>query len=117
VKDGKVVKTVEKSPVRRMVLDVKADHTDLREGATYDVAAIRITARDQNGNRLPFCNEAVELTADGPIEIIGPKLAQLRGGCGGTYVKTTGGRGSGALTLRCGQAEPVCIPFEVQTEQ
>ena len=117
VKDGKVVKTVEKTPMRRMVLDVKADHTDLREGATYDVAAIRVTARDQNGNRLPFCNEAVELAVEGPLEIIGPKLLQLRGGCGGTYVKTTGGRGEGALTLRCGQAEPVRIPFHIETEQ
>jgi beta-galactosidase len=117
VKDGRVVKTVEKTPMRRMILDAKADHTDLREGATYDVAAIRVTARDQNGNRLPFCNEAVELTVEGPVALIGPCLLQLRGGCGGTYVKTTGGRGEGALTLRCGLAEPVRIPFHIETEQ
>ncbi|MBQ2062775.1 MAG: glycoside hydrolase family 2 protein [Oscillospiraceae bacterium] len=117
VKDGAVVKTVEKNPVSRVVLDAKPDHTALREGAAYDVAAVRVTARDQNGNRLPFCNETVTLEADGPLEIIGPKLVQLRGGCGGTYVKTTCQSGAGALTLRCGQAEPIRISFEVQIEQ
>ncbi len=117
VKDGRVVKTVEKTPMRQVSLDVKADHTALREGATYDVAAVRVVARDQSGNRLPFCNEAVELAAEGPLEIIGPKLLQLRGGCGGTYVKTTGQSGAGALTLRCLQAESVRIPFHIEIEQ
>ena len=117
VKDGRVVKTVEKTPMRCVALEAKADHTDLREGATYDVAAIRVTARDGSGNRLPFCNETVELETEGPIEIIGPRLVQLRGGCGGTYVKTTGRTGAGALTLRCAQAEPVRIPFQIEAEQ
>ena len=117
VKNGKVVKTVEKTPMRHMALDVKADHTELREGATYDVAAVRVVARDQSGNRLPFCNETVELMTDGPVEIIGPRLMQLRGGCGGTYVKTTGGCGPGVLTLRCGQAETVCVSFQIEREQ
>ena len=117
VKNGKVVKVVEKSPVRQVVLEARADHTDLREGATYDVAAIRLTARDGSGNRLPFFNGTVELAAEGPIQIIGPRLLQLRGGCGGTYVKTTGQAGQATLTLRSDQAQPVQIQFDVTIQE
>ena len=117
VKNGKVVKVVEKSPVRQVVLEARADHTDLREGATYDAAAIRLTVRDQNGNRLPFYSGTVELAAEGPIQIIGPRLLQLRGGCGGTYVKTTGQAGQATLTLRSDQAQPVQIQFDVTIQE
>ena len=117
VKNGKVVKVVEKSPVRQVVLEARADHTDLREGATYDVAAIRLTARDGSGNRLPFFNGTVELAPEGPIQIIGPRLLQLRGGCGGTYVKTTGQAGQATLTLRSDQAQPVQIQFDVTIQE
>ena len=86
---------------------------ELREGATYDAAAIRLTIRDQNGNRLPFYSGTVELAAEGPITVIGPKLVQLRGGCGGTYVKTTGQAGRATLTLKSDQAAPVQIQFDI----
>ncbi len=117
VKDGKVVKTVEKSPVRSVRLDAVPDHTDLREGAAYDAASIRITARDQNGNRLPFFNGTVVLAAEGPIAVVGTRLVQLRGGCGGTYVKTTGEAGQGTLILACDQTEPVQIKFNVTVSE
>ncbi|MBQ9392650.1 MAG: glycoside hydrolase family 2 protein [Oscillospiraceae bacterium] len=118
VKDGKVVKTVEKAPVSCVSLRVQADHTELRDGRTYDVASLRLTACDGGGERLPFFNEAVALETEGPIELIGPATAQLRGGIGGTYVKTTGESGPAALTLRCGHAPPVRIEFTVtKTEE
>ena len=117
VKNGKVVKVVEKSPVRQVVLEARADHTDLREGATYDVAAIRLTARDGSGNRLPFFNGTVELAAEGPIQIIGPRLLQLRGGCGGTYVKTAGEAGEASLTLAIRQGERITVRFRITREE
>ncbi len=117
VKDGKVVKTVEKSPVRMVRLDAVPDHTELREGAAYDAASIRITARDQNGNRLPFFNGTVVLAAEGPIAVVGTRLVQLRGGSGGTYVKTTGEAGQGTLILACDQTEPVQIKFNVTVSE
>ena len=117
VKDGRVVKTVEKSPVRQVVLDVVTDHTELKEGATYDAAAVRVTARDQSGNRLPFFNSSVELTAEGPIALIGPARLELRGGTGGTYVKTTGQAGEASLTLSHPQAQPVLVRFHVTAEE
>lgn len=88
IKDGKVVKSVTKSPMTGIKIDAKADHTILNDGYTYDVAAIRINATDENGNLLNYFNEPVTLSVEGPIEIIGPNLISLKGGMFGTYVKT-----------------------------
>ncbi|MBE6989785.1 MAG: glycoside hydrolase family 2 protein [Ruminococcaceae bacterium] len=114
VKDGRVVKTVVCAPVTGVTLRARADHTALREISTYDVAAVRVSACDQNGHPLPFFHGSVELAVEGPIELIGPRLLQLRGGCGGTYVKTTGRAGEASLTLTCDQAEPVTISFRAE---
>ncbi len=101
VRDGQVVKTVVKSPATGLRIEAKASHTELREGETYDVAAVRIRAVDQNGNLLPFAADPVTFTAEGAIEIIGPHTVPLRGGYAGTYVKTTGETGTGTLRISC----------------
>lgn len=113
VKDGKVVDTVIKEPMREAHLFVRADHTGLCEKSTYDVAAIRIEARDEHENVLGFFNEPVTFEVEGPVELIGPKTASLQGGMGGTYLKTTGETGTARLTIRNGQTEPVSISFTV----
>ncbi|MBE6910216.1 MAG: glycoside hydrolase family 2 protein [Ruminococcaceae bacterium] len=113
VKNGTVVQTAVKSPATERRLRVRVSHTALVEGATYDVAALRLALTDQNGNVLPFAQEPVALAAEGPIEVIGPRTAVLRGGLGGTYVKSTGLSGEAALTLTLDGAEPVRIAFTV----
>ena len=99
IKDGKVVKTVSKTPFTSLALKVTPSSTVLMEGDTYDVASIRVEMTDQNGNRLPFFNEAVTAELDGAAEIIGPKTVMLRGGSGGTYIKTIGVSGKAVLKL------------------
>ncbi len=116
VKDGKVVASAVKSPASRRVLRANVSHTRLREGATYDVAAVRLALTDENGNVLSFAQESVTLAAEGPIEIIGPACAMLRGGLGGTYVKTKGLTGDAALTLTLAGAEPVRVDFTIERE-
>lgn len=116
VKDGKVVATAVKTPAKERHLHVDVSHTALVEGATYDVAAVRIALLDQNGNALPFAQEPVTLATEGPIEIIGPPTAMLRGGVGGTYVKTKGLTGKAVLTLSIEGAEPVRIEFTVESD-
>ncbi len=112
VKDGTVVKTVRKCPMTRVKLDVLPDHTDLVEGATYDVASIRIRAVDENGNLMPYFNEPVSAIPEGPIEIVGPALFSLKGGTGGVYVRSKPGRaGEPALFLSTVQTGPVRIRF------
>ena len=115
-RDGKLVETVTRAAATERHLRVSVSHTALVEGATYDVAAIRLAAVDQNGGVLHFAHEPVTLAAEGPIEIIGPKIAMLRGGLGGTYVRTTGKTGRAALTLSLDGAEPVKIEFTIGGE-
>lgn len=117
VTDGNVVKTVEKAPMHRIVLRADVSHTHLRDGRTYDVAAVRLCACDEYGNRLPFLQETASLHIEGPVALIGPSCAQLRGGIGGTYVKTTGASGAAALTVHLAQAQPVRIEFTVEKEE
>ena len=114
VKDGKVVKTVIKSPSKELRLDIKIDHTDLKEAETYDVAAVRIRAVDQNGNVAPFACEPVMFKTCGPIEIYGPSLASLQGGLGGCYIKTTGKNGKASLTIQT-EFDTRTVEFEVSS--
>ena len=99
IKDGKVVRTKVRSTLKRLVLDVRVDNTELKDAETYDVACVRIRICDENGNVAPFFSTPLPLTVEGPLEIIGPKSAQIFGGMGGTYVKTTGKAGKAALTI------------------
>lgn len=50
-------------------------------------------------DRLTYFNEPAILSATGAIEILGPEVTALRGGAGGTLVRTTGESGTGELTI------------------
>lgn len=113
IKDGKVVKSVTKEPVREIRLEAEADHTILTEQHSYDVALVRIRAVDDHGNVLPFYQESVRLITEGDISIIGPDTIALQGGMGGTYVKSTGRSGRGALLLQSQTAGEIRIPFQI----
>lgn len=114
IKDGKVVKSVTKEPVRKIRLEAEADHTILTEQHSYDVALVRIRAVDDHGNVLPFYQEPVRLITEGDISIIGPDTIALQGGMGGTYVKSMGRSGRGALLLQSQTAGEVRIPFQIK---
>ena len=114
IKDGKVVKSVTKEPVREIRLEAEADHTILTEQHSYDVALVRIRAVDDHGNVLPFYQEPVRLITEGDISIIGPDTIALQGGMGGTYVKSMGRSGRGALLLQSQTAGEVRIPFQIK---
>ena len=49
-----MVKTVIKEPMQQAHLEVKVSAHNLTEGRTYDMAAVRIRALDENGNVLGF---------------------------------------------------------------
>ena len=114
IKDGKVVKSVTKEPVREIRLEAEADHTILTEQHSYDVALVRIRAVDDHGNVLPFYQEPVCLITEGDISIIGPDTIALQGGMGGTYVKSLGRSGQGTLLLQSRTAGEVRIPFQIK---
>lgn len=113
IKDGKVVKSVTKEPMHQVHLEVKVSAQKLTEGRTYDMAAVRIRALDENDNVLSFFNEPVQFQVEGALELVGPKIICLQGGMGGTYVKTTGQTGEGILTITNEQTGEVCKHFQV----
>jgi len=110
-KDGKPVKTLIASPFKKRVLIAEADHTDLIEDGTYDVAAVRIRMTDQNGSSLPYFFGAVKAQISGEIELICEDPVMLRAGMGGLYVRSTGKDGKASLTLSADGCESVVIDF------
>ncbi|NLY48603.1 MAG: glycoside hydrolase family 2 protein [Clostridiales bacterium] len=117
IKNGRVVKEVVKGPVGKPQLKYRVSSTSLKEEETYDVALVRITAHDRNGNRLYYYQEPVVLKASGAIEIIGPKVLSLRGGAAGIFVKTRGMKGEGALTICPVGLEEKHIYFRVEKSE
>ena len=113
VKDGKIVKTVKKTPMNKMHLEINAPITVLSEKTSYDVAVVRIRAIDENGNLLPYSNEAIKLTIEGPLEIIGPDITSLRGGMSAFYLKTIGEKGKARVTISCSRVETQTLEFEI----
>ena len=114
VKDGKVVKTVIKTTMDKPSIKVNASKTVLEEKNSYDVAAVRIQAVDENENILYYCGEPLKLSMEGPVQLIGPDIVPLRGGMAGTYVKTTGKSGEAVLTISNPQLGEVKVTFEVK---
>lgn len=113
IKDGDVVKTVVKKPMKQLRLDAQVSHTTLVENTSYDVAAIRLRAVDDNGNQAPYFHEAVKVEVEGPLALIGPEIISLRGGMGGLYVKTLGKAGTATVRLTNPQLETVALTFEI----
>lgn len=109
IKNGEVVKTLTKKPMRKMVLEASVNRETLVEENSYDVAAVRIQVKDDNGNVLPIFNDPISLKVDGDIELIGPSVIALNGGMGGTYIKSVGRKGKGTLTISCPQTDDVVI--------
>ena len=101
-KDDKPVITRIKAPAESIDLDVTVSSDTLYEGATYDVASVRIRVVDQNNNVLPFYNGSLKFTTEGPIEVYGPDHIDIQGGMGGLYVRTNGNTGNALLNIYLG---------------
>jgi beta-galactosidase len=113
IKNGEVVVSVVKCPTDKAHLEVDVSHTKLVEDTTYDVASIRIHAKGQQGSLLTYYQEPLELRAEGAIEIIGPRIISMKGGCAGTYVKSKKEAGEGKLIITSNDMETVELSFVV----
>ena len=113
IKKGEEVASVTRGPVQSTCLSVKTDTLTLHEEETWDMATVRITARDNYGNGLPYFSRIVSITVDGPLEVVGPKQFALSGGMGGSYLRTIGQTGTATVTLRCEGCEDVILRYEV----
>ena len=48
---------------------------------------------------MPFYNRPAQIDVTGDIEVLGPSLADINGGMGGVYVRTTGKEGKGSIRI------------------
>ncbi len=115
VKDGKVVAAVTKGgDPRALSLEVKASSPVLREGDTYDMAAVRVRVLDGNGNLAPYAQLPVGFSLEGEAELVGPDTASAEGGMCGTYVRTAGKTGRADLTVSAPGVESVTVSFTIE---
>ena len=89
-------------------------HIRLEDKDSYDVAAVRMEAVDEYGNRLRYFNEPIMLKATGGVDIIGPAIISLKGGIGGTYVKTNRSSNEGMLIICAEQIGNAQISFTIE---
>ncbi|MBQ6603759.1 MAG: glycoside hydrolase family 2 protein [Eubacterium sp.] len=99
-RDGKKVKTLTKTTFTRLHLEIRCSSMTLNDADTYDAAAVRIAVCDESGTVQPFFSDSLPLKAEGCGEIIGPGRVRVSGGCGGTYLKSTG-KGKIRLAVSC----------------
>ncbi len=106
--DGKPVKTITlpADPVPT-TLAIAPDDTALKAGEK-DAVRVIVRALDQCGNILPFFEEPVQFTLEGPGRIIGPSLQSFKGGVTGFWLEA--GDEAGTLTLHA-----ACAAFADQT--
>ena len=107
----RVVASVTCTPTSRLHLEVKPSATLLREGDTYDMAAVRVRILDENGNPAPYAQNPVRFSLEGPLELVGPDMATAEGGMTGTYVRTNGSKGRARLMISCPGLQPVTVEF------
>ena len=99
-KGGKLVRTVFKGPVQSTELCARVSSAVLHEGESYDAALVRVSARDNYGNVLPYFIEPARFSASGAIEVYGSDKAAFRAGYCACFVRTVGKKGKGVLTVR-----------------
>ncbi len=113
-KNGEVVAQATYSPGTKLHLEVTPSHTVLKEGASYDMAAVRIRILNEYGNLAAYAQIPVQFTLEGPAELVGPSIVSAEGGMTGTYIKTTGEPGAVKLTISTAQTAPVTVTFRAE---
>lgn len=114
IRDGQIISRIPKGPSKTAFLKLKSSRTCLVEKSSYDMALIHIEAVDKNGQILTGFNGPVGLMARGPAALVGPDMISLKGGVGGTLIRTLGGSGRVKITAFSPQARDGWIEFNVK---
>lgn len=117
LKSGAVVCSATCLPSAKLSLEVKVSRTALAEGASYDMAAIRVRILDENGNPAPYAQLPVTFSLSGAAELAGPAVVTAEGGMCGAYVRTLGRKGTAELMIHTEQTQDVMIQFTVDVDE
>ena len=113
-KNGQVVASRNICPSAKLHLEAIPSAATLREGNTYDMAAVRVRVLDENGNPAPYAQVPVKFSVEGALELVGPDMAVAEGGMTGTYVRTKLRKGDAVLTISSPGLEHVTLCFTVE---
>ena len=100
-------------PGRLLHIDARASNLNLHEGASYDMALIRVRLLDEYNNTASYAQLPVSFDVSGDLELVGPKVATAEGGMCGCYVKTVGKSGRGELKISVDGLESVSLEFNI----
>ena len=117
IRDGKVVSSVTCCPQAALHLEVKVSSTTLTEGASYDMAAIRVRLLDENGTAAPYAQLPVHFSVTGDAALVGPETVCAEGGMCGAYLRTLGKSGTAVLTVHTEQTQDVKLQFTIQIKE
>ena len=113
IKDGSPVASVVLCQSTSLHLEIKPSATELQEGDTYDMAAVRIRVLDEYGNLAPYAQLPIHLTLTGDLQLCGPETIVAEGGSTGLYLRTTGKAGEADLTINAEGLEPQTVHFTI----
>ena len=112
-KCGEVVQSCTLCPSAKLHLEAVPSRTELTEGDTYDMAAVRIRILDEYDNVAPYAQLPVSFRLEGEAELVGPDVAAAEGGVCGTYIRTVGKSGNARLTISTPQTEETTLEFQI----
>lgn len=113
-KDGKVVKECEIGPSTKYDLEVNVNKNVLTNEDTYDVSEIRLRHIDEHKSLLDYSSRIVNISVEGPIELIGSNTQALLGGQLTLYIKSKNKNGPAKVTLKMDDITEV-INLEVRS--
>ncbi len=114
MKDGKVIRSVTKSPGSSLHIEATISSNILHEGETYDMCAIRIQIKDENNNIAPYAQLPITIQTSDNLEIVGGNIVVCEGGMSGTYLKTNGNVGIGTVTLSSDGLSSITFNIEIK---
>jgi beta-galactosidase len=89
-------------------LEVKADNRTIRSH-DRDSTRVIVQALDQVGSRMPFLNDVVSLTIDGPARVVGPQTIPFQGGTTGFWLESTGLPGTITVEVSSSRFAPTTL--------
>lgn len=87
-KDGKEVARKRIGPSGPCHLHLKVNDPVLVNGDTYDACRVELLKLDAYGTRVPFGDDAVEVSVEGPIANMGPRLLSVSGGGASIFIRS-----------------------------
>ena len=114
IKNGEIVSSVTCCPSAKLHLEAFPSITVLTEGATYDMASIRIRVVDEFGNIAPYAQLPIKVNVEGAAELVSPNVVVSEGGMCGAFIRTTGETGKARMVISSEAMEPVVLEFSVE---